>query len=214
MGFTNKTGKYISYRKFTLENIIYYGVWVSNIVHYPVLRVKYLDEASFDDGNLRRHRGWAPAGVPLARAAAPPANRSYTAFAITSLTHERGFRVSVPSTGTNNSLNFIRFIMECLQTNTLVSGDLLVCDSAPIHTSKASLLIVSALCGFMNIRLVFLPKYSPELNPVELIWAQVKNTMRNRGHGTFGQELVEAFSTINREMVKGYYRHCQYSWFS
>ena len=57
----------------------------------------------------------------------------------------------------------------------------MVCDGAAWHKAKA--LIVPE-----NIRLVFIPPYTPEMNPIEQIWKEI----RKRG---FKNEI---FQTLNK----------------
>lgn len=214
-GFSKKLGAYVKINKFQTDNVVYWVVWVTNVIYLPVPRLKFLDEAHFDDGDLKRAEGWTQAGEPLATVTMPPVRHSYTAFAVSSLTTPRGFRVSHPHAGRNNSVHFIRFILDLFISATVTEGDYLVADSAPIHTSQLSLRFVTTLCAFVGVRFLYLPKYSPELNPVELIWGFVKNLMRSRrGNDSFGNELVRAFAAVDRELVKSFYRHCLYSWFA
>ena len=57
-----------------------------------------------------------------------------------------------------------------------------ICDNAPFHTSKA---VRAWLAEHPRIRLVFLPKYSPELNPIERIWWHLRDEItRNHQHPT------------------------------
>ncbi len=81
--------------------------------------------------------------------------------------------------GTNNSESFIEFI-KLLEKKVLEDSQLsqklrerkltIVLDNARIHTSKLSLAFLKA--GPFNV--VYLPPYSPELNPIEKLWAYVK----------------------------------------
>lgn len=52
---------------------------------------------------------------------------------------------------------------------------IIVLDNASIHKSK----IVKKYCNKHNIKLVYLPQYSPDLNPIELVWKKVKKIFRN-----------------------------------
>jgi putative transposase len=55
-----------------------------------------------------------------------------------------------------------------------------ICDNAPFHTSKA---VRAWLAKQTRIRLVYLPKYSPELNPIERVWWHLRDEItRNHQH--------------------------------
>ena len=58
-----------------------------------------------------------------------------------------------------------------------------LCDNASIHFAAEVALPLSELFDTAGVRLVFLPAYSPELNPCELVFAQVKNGLRRRRRG-------------------------------
>ncbi|MFD2572243.1 transposase [Spirosoma soli] len=62
-------------------------------------------------------------------------------------------------------------------------------DGATIHRSEA----VKALLGEWpgRIHLERLPAYSPELNPVELVWSQLKGSLKNQVFTNL-DELTEA----------------------
>lgn len=60
-----------------------------------------------------------------------------------------------------------------------------------------------------QVRMFFLPAYSPELSPCELVFAHVKKHLRERrGKGTFASEIANAFAQISRAEVFGYYEKC------
>ena len=75
---------------------------------------------------------------------------------------------------------------------------ILVLDGAGWHKSK-DLLIPD------NITLVFLPPYSPELNPVEHLWLYIKHhTIRNRIYDTLGDfedTVCNFIKSLNLEIV-------------
>jgi transposase len=83
---------------------------------------------------------------------------------------------------------------------------LLILDQAGWHTTK-ELQVPS------NIELVFLPPYSPELNPVERLWQWLKrHSLRNRFYKNLG-EVIEAVQSClqqaNDTFLKGLCR-CDY----
>jgi transposase len=80
-------------------------------------------------------------------------------------------------------------------------------DNASIHIAGATQLL--PLLTALNIRIRFMPPYSPELNPCELVFAQIKRYIRNhRRPVTIEDELVEACARVTVAQVTRYYHHC------
>jgi len=57
----------------------------------------------------------------------------------------------------------------------LPSGKVIVMDNAPFHNSQK----IKALIENAGHKLLFLPPYSPDLNPIEHWWAKIKNAIRS-----------------------------------
>ncbi|TFK57758.1 hypothetical protein BDN72DRAFT_782883 [Pluteus cervinus] len=58
---------------------------------------------------------------------------------------------------------------------------------------------------------VFLPKFHCELNPIELVWAQVKHYFRERADGTFptAKKLaIESLNSVSTEKIRRCFSHC------
>ena len=76
----------------------------------------------------------------------------------------------------------------------LKEGQVVIMDNASFHKSeKSRLLIEGAGC-----KLLFLPPYSPDLNPIEKFWANFKNMVR----GCFNcfSKLSEAIDHVFRKV--------------
>jgi len=59
------------------------------------------------------------------------------------------------------------------------------------------------------VRIVFLPTYSPELNPCEFVFAQVKRYLRDRmGTLRFWLEIIRGFLGVSADNMRVYYDHC------
>jgi transposase len=62
--------------------------------------------------------------------------------------------------------------------------------------------------------LCYLPPYSPDFNPIEKCWAQMKQKLRAlkvRSLITLQQALGEALATLTPRNAANYFRHCGYS---
>ena len=75
---------------------------------------------------------------------------------------------------TTNSEFFERWFAECLLTGT-PKGHTVIMDNASFHR-KAKL---RELAEKAEVGLLFLPPYSPDLNPIEKLWANMKRWLRN-----------------------------------
>jgi transposase len=97
-----------------------------------------------------------------------------------------------------------RFLVPALER-----GQIVVMDNLSVHKSRrVERLIEGAGCG-----LLFLPPYSPDMNPVEEAFSKVKGILRKAGART-REALVEAtgraLDAITPEDIRGFYTDCGY----
>ena len=88
-----------------------------------------------------------------------------------------------------NTLTFQIFLNELSKQNP-DEFKILTVDNGAFHKSK-SLQIPN------NIALLFLPPYSPELNPAEKIWWQMKRAFNNKVHSTLNEVSEFLTQTVN-----------------
>jgi transposase len=65
----------------------------------------------------------------------------------------------------------------------------------------------------VGARLVYLPPYSPDLNPIESAWSKLKSQLRKAAARTtkaLHAALSEALAAISPSDAQGYFRHCGY----
>jgi transposase len=62
---------------------------------------------------------------------------------------------------------------------------------------------------YIGIDIVFLPAYSPELNPCELVFGFVKNRIRRSNIESLFDEVLLAFDAVKIEMIN-FYKKCIY----
>jgi transposase len=78
---------------------------------------------------------------------------------------------------------------------TLKPGDIVVMDNLGSHKSKA----VRRLIRSAGAKLLFLPKYSPDLNPIEQVFAKLKHLLRKAAART-----VDAVTAAVGHILKAY----------
>jgi len=65
----------------------------------------------------------------------------------------------------------------------------------------------------VGAKIIFLPPYSPDLNPIENMWSKIKNTLRKlapRTARSFKKCIKVAFEEVSKNDLVGWYAHCGY----
>jgi transposase len=120
--------------------------------------------------NMTRSHGWAPRGQRLIDKV--PHGRWHTSTFLAAL---RIDRIDAPCLidGPINGERFLAYVEQFL-VPTLKPGDVVVLDNLGSHKGKA----VRQAIRKAGARLIFLPKYSPDLNPIEQVFAKLKTLLR------------------------------------
>ena len=159
-------------------------------------------------------RGVGPRGETVYATNTIDLNETIKVFLLTNCTRSPPVFVTMQSgsggsdgvgSGGNNGYDFMNFILTCIRQGALVAGDILVLDNAPIHKRNSIMGMLAAVLRAAQVSLVFLPTYSPELNPCELVFAQCKHYLhyhRRLSH-LFWYEIARAFAetTSNVELL-------------
>lgn len=72
---------------------------------------------------------------------------------------------------------------------------------------------IEALIQGAGARLIYLPPYSPEFNPIENCWSKIKSLLRSMGARSYpdlAQATQEAFAQVSLEDIRGWFTHCCY----
>jgi len=132
-------------------------------------RLVFIDE-TWAKTNMTRTQGWAPKGQRLA--AKVPHGRWTTLTFLAALRHDR---IDAPHVldGPINGEYFRAWVEQCL-VPTLSPGDVVIMDNLGSHKGKA----VRKAIRDAGAHLIFLPPYSPDLNPIEQLFSKLKHLMR------------------------------------
>lgn len=90
-----------------------------------------------------------------------------------------GLRRPASSDGPINGTSFLAYVTQIL-VPTLAPGDIVIMDNLGSHKSQA----VRAAIRAVGARLFFLPPYSPDLNPIEQVFAKLKTLLRKAAERT------------------------------
>ena len=132
-------------------------------------RLVFIDE-TWAKTNMAALRGWAPRGQRLT--AKVPHGRWRTMTFLAALRHDRieaPWLLEGPIDGDS-----FRTYVEKVLVPTLKPGDIVIMDNLGSHKSKA----VRKAIRNAEAKLLFLPKYSPDLNPIEQLFAKLKHLLR------------------------------------
>ncbi len=132
-------------------------------------RLVFVDE-TWAKTNMTPIRGWAPRGQKLIARAPFGTWRTLTFLA--ALRHDR---IDAPCVldGPINGISFTAWVEQFL-VPTLAPGDIVIMDNLSSHKGVA----VGKAIRDVGARLLFLPPYSPDLNPIEQVFAKLKLLMR------------------------------------
>jgi transposase len=101
------------------------------------------------------------------------------------------------------------FFVEELLVPTLKRGDIVLMDNNPIHKLDEIEDAIEAVGAWV----LFLPTYSPDLNPIENCWSKVKSILRSLKPRTLDdllEALTEAFASITLHDILSWFHHCGY----
>jgi transposase len=150
-------------------------------------------------------RGWGLRGHRLP--AKVPHGRWKTTTFLAALRHDRivaPWLVEGPIDGES-----FRTYVEKVLVPTLRQGDIVIMDNLGSHRGKA----VRALIRTAGAKLFFLPKYSPDLNPIEQVFAKLKHFLRKaaaRITETICAAIGEILGTFTPEEWANYFKNSGY----
>jgi transposase len=138
-------------------------------------RLVFIDE-TWAKTNMTRTRGWHARGKPLV--AKVPHGHWKTMTFLAALRHD-GITAPFVLDGPINGEAFLAYVEQVL-VPTLKPGDIVVMDNLGSHKNRAIRQAIRAA----GARLMFLPPYSPDLNPIEQVFAKLKTLLRKAGERT------------------------------
>ncbi len=164
----------------------------------------FIDE-TWAKTNMTRLRGRAPRGERLI--AKIPHGHWKTTTLIAALGID-GIRCSTVVDGAINGDVFEAFVRHVLLPE-LHPGDVVVMDNLSSHKRLA----IRQLIESVGAKLVYLPPYSPDLNPIEHIFSKVKQLLRSLAYRTrkaLWRSMQSVLDAVTTSDATNCFRHCGY----
>lgn len=168
-------------------------------------RLVFIDE-TWAKTNMTPTHGWSRKGQPLIAKA--PGGHWMTMTFIAALRHDQ---ITAPCVfdGPMNGERFLAYIKQCLAP-TLKAGDIVIMDNLSSHKSSAVKMAIRAA----GARLFFLPPYSPDLNPIEMVFAKLKRLLRKakeRSKTQTWRRIGSLLDQFSPQECSNYLKHAGYA---
>jgi transposase len=154
---------------------------------------------------MTRLRGRAPRGQRVIEAV--PHGHWKTTTLIAALGFH-GMRCAMVLDGAVNALAFQAFVQHVL-TPKLRPSDLVVLDNLSSHKRPR----IAELIRAAGAELVYLPPYSPDLNPIELAFSKVKQALRSLAARSVAEQwrgVQPILDRVTASDATSFFRHCGY----
>ena len=165
----------------------------------------FLDESGAKT-NMTRLRGRALRGERVHDHA--PCGHWYTTTMISSV-RLNGKTACMTVDGSTTSEVF-RSYVEAVLVPTLKRGDVVIMDNLSPHKDPGTIGLIEQA----GASVLFLPPYSPDLNPIEKMWSKVKEWLRSdkaRTQEALWDAIAHALAAVTPEDAMGWFASCGYS---
>jgi transposase len=181
------------------------GLWRWLASRFDARRLVFVDESGFNT-SMTHLRARAPKGKRAHGRV--PRNRGKITTLIAAITLQGAMGESMTVEGGTDALAFESYV-ERLLAPSLSEGQVVVLDGLGAHrTERVEELIEGRGCD-----LVFLPSYSPDMNPIEEAFSKIKHLVRKEGQRV-REALVEAIgralAAVTKEDAAGWFAHAGY----
>ena len=167
-------------------------------------RLRFLDEAGATTILTRLH---ARAIGGRRSTEAVPRNYGASTSMISTLGC-RGVEATMLVEGSVDTLCFNAYCEQVLRPS-LKAGEVIVLDNLGAHRASR----IEEIAASCRARVLWLPPYSPDFSPIELMWSKVKAYLKKvkaRTQIELEKAIAEALETITVSDCLNWFRHCGY----
>ena len=174
------------------------------IRNIPIKDLVFLDEAGV---NLALIRLYARAPKGQRARGSRPHRRGKNVSMISAISLE-GIVTSLNLCGSIDGLTFEAFVIRKLIPK-LWKGAVVVWDNYSIHKGQE----IEEAIKKAGAKLIYLPPYSPDFNPIENCWSKIKNILRSIGARTYKDldlAIAYAYSQVSLKDIRNWFAHSCY----
>ena len=173
--------------------------WYEGQLDLDPRRLVFIDETGAST-KMARLRGRAPRGQRC-RAAVPYGHWKTTTF--TAGLRLGGMVAPMVLDGAMNGDAFRAYVEQVLVPE-LAKGDIVIMDNLPAHKVSG----VRTAIEEAGARLIYLPPYSPDFNPIEMAFSKLKAVLRKAAART----IAEGIDTFTSNECHNYFAAAGYDW--
>ena len=179
--------------------------WKQQQDQLDAARLIFIDE-TWAKTNMTRLRGRAPRGQRLIDKTAHGHWKTTTLIAALGLT---GLRAATLADGAVDAELFEAFVAQVL-VPALRPGDVVVMDNLSSHKRPRTRELIEATGASLR----YLPPYSPDLNPIEMVFSKIKQTLRSlacRSVGRLWGAMQSVLDQVTPSDAANCFAHCGYT---
>ena len=172
--------------------------FLDNISQHTESTIYYLDESGFDPRN-EQTRGWGLSSERLE--GLKTGKRSLERISVIAAYQDAKLIVPMTYEGTLNTELFLTYLKNCLFP-ALPQGSCVIMDNAAPHKNTQVLKIAEEF----GCKILYLPPYSPDLNPIEHCWGWIKSKLYK-----LMQQSTQSFKELIAQSIAYYSRNLNYA---
>jgi len=179
--------------------------WHERLAVDSPARLVFVDESGANT-QMTRWGGRSPGGQRLV---APIPQGHYQTSTLIAAIRLEGPRAPWLFEGALNGEMFLAWVRQGL-VPALHQDDLVIMDNLATHKIAG----VGQALEMVGARLLYLPPYSPDFNPIENMWSKIKQILRSAAPRTEDQLLEAtrtAFDAISTADCRGFFLHARYA---
>jgi len=170
-------------------------LFINTVKNIDISKIICIDE-TYIHSNYSTNYGWSKRGEPIRHyVKSHPIKYSI----IMAISNKKIIDVVI----SNKNINTESYLSFMSNLNSKYEGYHFLMDNVAFHKSKC---ITNIFVNSSN-KLLYIPPYSPEFNPIEEVFSQIKRLIRNHPYSTIIERFKRCIAEVRQKHIKNYYEH-------